>query len=39
MEGELIRGVKASKQPAGRGVYVTDKLIAPAQIAQVLPLD
>ena len=39
MEGELIRGVKASKQPVGRGVYVTDKLIAPAQIAQVLPLD
>jgi S-DNA-T family DNA segregation ATPase FtsK/SpoIIIE len=37
-EGALIKGVKASRQPAGRGVYVTDKLAAPVQIAQVLPL-
>lgn len=37
-EGTLIRGVKASRQPVGRGVYVTDKLVAPVQIAQVLPL-
>ena len=37
-EGALMRGVKASRQPQGRGVYVTDKLSAPAQIAQVLPL-
>ncbi|MCH9729739.1 MAG: type VII secretion protein EccCa [Actinomycetia bacterium] len=38
-EGALLRGVKASRQPVGRGVYVTDKLSAPAQIAQVLPLE
>jgi S-DNA-T family DNA segregation ATPase FtsK/SpoIIIE len=38
-EGALVRGVRASKQPPGRGVYVTDKLAAPAQIAQVLPLE
>jgi type VII secretion protein EccCa/type VII secretion protein EccCb len=38
MEGELIRGARASKQPVGRGLYVTDRLSAPAQIAQVLPL-
>lgn len=38
-EGGLIRGVRASRQPVGRGVYVTDKLAAPAQIAQVLPLE
>lgn len=36
-EGALVRGVKAGRQPAGRGVYVTDKLTAPIQIAQVLP--
>lgn len=39
MEGELIRGVRAGKQPVGRGIYVTDRLCAPAQIAQVLPLE
>jgi S-DNA-T family DNA segregation ATPase FtsK/SpoIIIE len=39
MEGELIRGVRASSQPTGRGVYVTDRLIAPAQMAKVLPLE
>ena len=38
-EGALIRGVRASRQPVGRGMYVTDKLSAPAQIAQVLPLE
>jgi S-DNA-T family DNA segregation ATPase FtsK/SpoIIIE len=38
MEGELIRGVRPGKQPVGRGIYVTDRLSAPAQIAQVLPL-
>lgn len=39
MEGELIRGVRAARQPAGRGIYVTDRLSAPAQIAKVLPLE
>ena len=39
LEGELIRGVRASTQPVGRGTYVTDRLIAPAQIAKVLPLE
>ena len=39
MEGELIRGVRAARQPVGRGIYVTDRLSAPAQIAKVLPLD
>lgn len=37
-EGNLVRGVRAGRQPVGRGVYVTDKLAAPMQIAQVLPL-
>lgn len=39
MEGELIRGARASRQPVGRGLFVTDRLSAPAQIARVLPLD
>ncbi|NTY62527.1 type VII secretion protein EccCa [Mycolicibacterium sphagni] len=39
MEGELIRGVKAARQPVGRGIYVTDRLSAPAQIAKVLPVE
>ena len=39
LEGETIRGVRPSKQPVGRGIYVTDRLSAPAQIAQVLPLE
>lgn len=39
MEGELIRGVRAARQPVGRGIYVTDRLSAPAQIAKVLPLE
>lgn len=28
-----MRGVMTSAQPAGRGIYVTDKLAAPVQIA------
>ncbi|HUO41308.1 MAG TPA: type VII secretion protein EccCa [Mycobacterium sp.] len=32
-QGEIMGGVTASTQPAGRGIYVTDKLAAPVQIA------
>ncbi|BBY46573.1 hypothetical protein MARA_00030 (plasmid) [Mycolicibacterium arabiense] len=30
--------MRAARQPVGRGIYVTDRLSAPAQIAKVLPL-
>ncbi|MGV7254555.1 type VII secretion protein EccCa [Mycobacterium kansasii] len=35
-EGAIIGTVRASVQPPGRGVYVTDKLAAPVQIATVV---
>jgi hypothetical protein len=32
-EGAIIADTKAAKFPPGRGIYVTDKLVAPVQIA------
>jgi DNA segregation ATPase FtsK/SpoIIIE, S-DNA-T family len=32
-QGEILGGIAASSQPVGRGIYVTDKLAAPVQIA------
>ena len=32
-QGEILGGVMAFAQPAGRGIYVTDKLAAPVPIA------
>lgn len=32
-EGEILGGVKASKMPAGRGIYVGDRFTAPMQVA------
>ncbi|WP_131807604.1 FtsK/SpoIIIE domain-containing protein [Mycolicibacterium wolinskyi] len=32
-EGEILGGVKASKMPVGRGIYVGDRFTAPVQIA------
>lgn len=33
-EGIIVGSVRASRQPVGRGIYVTDKLTAPVQIAK-----
>ena len=32
-QGDILGGVKAASQPPGRGIYVTDRLAAPVQIA------
>jgi hypothetical protein len=32
-EGAIIGETKAAKFPLGRGIYVTDRLVAPVQIA------
>jgi S-DNA-T family DNA segregation ATPase FtsK/SpoIIIE len=32
-QGEIMGGVTAASQPVGRGIYVTDTLAAPVQIA------
>lgn len=37
LEGELIRGVRAARQPVGRGIYVTDRLSAPRKSQRCCP--
>lgn len=39
IEGQILGNILAAEQPRGRGIYVTDKLAAPMQIALPDPLD